>query len=187
MKIPGLGEVEKDDRLGWCFGPPMAVPVLGGKVCRLVVDGYDGDPRPDDFHAAIANFLSIGQAVLEAAAPFVFRYYNDCVAAAGAPATISSAGDVWRQVQFGGEPQVTRRAYGDERVYVSLECNCDWEPEHGLVLVFEDGLVVNKVGAYDGHLTNADAYADDALEDVVYVDRAMLRRLIAARKAKPRR
>jgi hypothetical protein len=27
---------------------------------------------------------------------------------------------------------------------------------------------VNKVGEYDGHCTNADAYGDESLEDVVY-------------------
>jgi hypothetical protein len=75
---------------------------------------------------------------------------------------------VWKHIQFGTEPVVTRRAYGDKGVYVSLECNCDWEQEHGLQIVFKNGLGINKVGPYDGHLTNADAYAQDELEDVVY-------------------
>ena len=50
-----------------------------------------------------------------------------------------------------------------------IECGCDWEPEHGLELVLEDGARVTKVGPYDGHLTNAAAYADPTLESVVYV------------------
>jgi len=63
---------------------------------------------------------------------------------------------------------VSRRAYGDKGIYVSLECNCNWEPEHGLQLVFKNGSTIKKVGPYDGHLANSDAYADDRLENVVY-------------------
>jgi len=82
--------------------------------------------------------------------------------------SIESPSEVWRHVQFGSEPFVTRRAYGDQGIYVSIECGCDWEPEHGLQIVLKNGERVVKVGAYDGHLTNSDAYADDSLEDVVY-------------------
>lgn len=54
-------------------------------------------------------------------------------------------------------------------IYFSLECNCDGEPEHGLQLVIRDGLTVSKVGSFDGHLTNADAYGDRSLAGIVYV------------------
>jgi hypothetical protein len=185
MNIRGLGEVEKDDDLGWYFGPPMKIAVLGGEERCIVVDGYDGDRRPEDFHAAIKNFVSLGAAALRQAAPFVFAYYKDCVAAAGAPPTIASPADVWGQVRFGVEPQVKRRPHGDKAVYVSVECACDWEGEHGLQLVFKDGLVVNKVGAFDGHLTNSDAYAEPRFEDVVYVDRQTVLQRIADRRKKP--
>ena len=75
--------------------------------------------------------------------------------------------DVWRHVQLGDELWVQRAQSG--RWFVSIECECDWEPEHGLQLVLEDGARVTKVGPYDGHLTNAAAYADPTLEGVVYV------------------
>jgi hypothetical protein len=34
--------------------------------------------------------------------------------------------------------------------------------------MMSNGLRVNKIGPYDGHLTNSDAYAHDELEDVIY-------------------
>jgi hypothetical protein len=49
-----------------------------------------------------------------------------------------------------------------------LECECDWEPEHGLQIVVRHGASVTKVGQFDGHLTNAADYARDDLEGIVY-------------------
>jgi hypothetical protein len=76
--------------------------------------------------------------------------------------------DIWEHVNLGDEALVGRRARGDRGVYISLECECDWEEEHGLQIVFKHGLKINKVGPYDGHLTNSDAYGDESLEDVIY-------------------
>ena len=172
MEIPGLGSVTKDLRFGFYESDPMPIPALGEKECRVAVEDYDDDPNKDEFHVAIANFLSIDSSVLRVAEEQIFRYYKKCnddwdpddeeyIA-------IKAPHDVWDHIQLGDQPAVRRRAYGDKAIYVLLECNCDWEPEHGLQIVFQNGLTVNKVGPYDGHLTNSDAYDDDSLEHVVY-------------------
>ena len=172
MEIPGLGTVTKDTQFDWYDSQPLPVPVLGGMLCQVVVEGYYEDLKKDEYHAAIANFLSIRPSVLKEAEPHVFRYFQACKVNWEPEdlefLAIQSPGDVWRHVQLGSEPMVTRRSYGDKAIYISLECGCDWEEEHGLQIVFKNGLRVNKVGPYDGHLTNSDAYADDSLEDVVY-------------------
>jgi hypothetical protein len=172
MEIPGLGAVTKDERFDWYYSMPTPVPVLGGKTCRISVEGYDEDPKKDELHIAVANFLSIPFSVLKEAEPHIFRYYQDCNKCweSSDPEfiTIESEKDVWNHVRLGDEPIVQRRAYGDQGVYISLECGCDWEEEHGLQIVFKNGLRVNKVGSCDGHVTNSDAYGDDGLEDVIY-------------------
>ncbi len=172
MDIPGLGAVKKDPQLHWYRSKPILVPVLGRKKRRIVVAGYDDDPKPGEFHVAIANFLSITPVVLKEAEPYVFQYYEATKANWGPDdrefVRIASASLVFRHVRLGNEPMVTRRAYGDKGIYVSLECGCDWEEEHGLQIVFKNGLKVNKVGPYDGHLTNSDAYASKKLENVIY-------------------
>src|SRR5262249_22635402 len=84
---------------------------------------------------------------------------------------VEQPSDVWSYVELGREIHVSRRADGDSEdgVYLSLECHCDWEVEHGLQLVLRDGRSITKVGMYDGHVTNADAYAKPSLVGVVYV------------------
>ena len=170
MNVPGLGIVTKDDRFGWYRSEPVSVPMFGGKECRFILKGYAEDPKKEEFHAAIANFLSGSPIVLRDAQNDLFRYYEDCKEfwEEDGNAPIASASDVWQHVRLGGEPMVQRRAYGDKGVYISIECGCDWEDEHGLQIVLKNGLKVNKLGPYNGHLTNSDAYARANLENVVY-------------------
>ncbi|MFF5263253.1 DUF6985 domain-containing protein [Actinomadura viridis] len=174
MQIPGLGQVTEDVDLGWYQSGPVPVPVLGGALCRIIIDGYDDDPAPEDFHAAIRTFLALDRSALAAATPSIFAYYrdvmNDIVAAGDHDwyVEIQSPDDVLDHILFGDAPIIRRDLCGDRHVYVSLECECDWEHEHGLQIVFRDGRTVTKVGPCDGHLTNSAAYADDTLDAVVY-------------------
>lgn len=173
MNVPGIGEVAKDDRFGWLCSQPIKVAVLDGKECRVVLEGYDEEPNKDDYHVAISEFLSSPTSALKEAETYIYQYYQD-ISSFISPSdkefvAIDSPAEIWAHIQFGSEAIVFRRGYGDEKIYISLECNCDWEREHGLQIVFKDGNKVCKVGPYDGHLTNSDAFADGALENVIYV------------------
>jgi hypothetical protein len=172
MEIPGLGRVTDLDENELRHSEPRSVPVLRGRTCRIVLERYDDDANKEEFHEAIRSFLAAEVSALEAAAPHIFRYYEDCKARGerfGLEYTsIERPEDVWSHITLAPEAYVQRRFYGDKAVYISLECECDWEPEHGLLIVFKKGQSVSKVGEYDGHLTNSDAYADDSLEHVIY-------------------
>ena len=110
---------------------------------------------------------------MTAAEPWIFAYYSDVtddVVAAGDLdwyVKIDTPHEVFEHIRLGRQAIVVRDAR-DRHVYVSLECECDWEPEHGLQIVFRDGRVVTKVGPYNGHLTNSAAYANATLDNVVY-------------------
>ena len=52
-------------------------------------------------------------------------------------------------------------------IYVQIEGNVDWEPEHGLQMSWAEGDRLVKVSAFDGHPTNAHASAKP--EDDQYV------------------
>jgi hypothetical protein len=173
MEIPGLGEVTKDEQFGWYYSKPMPVPMFSGKHCRIVLEGYDEDERKGDFHVAISNFLSGSPAVLREADNPLFCYYRDFeeLWLEDGNRPIKSANELWQHVRLGGEPMVSRRSHGDEGIYISIECGCDWEREHGLQIVLRNGLGVNKLGGFDGHLTNSDAYDDESLENAIYRER----------------
>jgi hypothetical protein len=169
MDIPGLGIVTKDLESNSYYSAPLPIGVLSGHPCSIQVDGYD-EANPEDFHIAIANFLALSPAILTTAEADIFQYYQDS-GELGDPeedVVIELPSGVWKHIQIGDQLIVSRRKDGDRGIYISLACSCDWQHEYGLQIVFKNGLAINKVGPYDGHVTNADAYEDESLEAVVY-------------------
>ncbi len=59
----------------------------------------------------------------------------------------------------------TRRPYNERDIYILLACECDREKEHGLQLVFRQGIKPTRISEQDGHLTEADAYDKPDEED----------------------
>lgn len=171
MEIPGLGVVVEDE-FGFLESEPIPVPLFGGVALPFSVEGYQDDPAREDFHAAVRTFLTLDRAVLEEAAPAVFAYYRDVAEEVGDQdedfPVIDEPGEVWDHVRFDRHQASAQRDGEGEPVYVSVECECAWEPEHGLQIVFRDGARVTKVGPYDGHLTNASATGRDDAQDVIY-------------------
>lgn len=174
MNIPGLGSVTKSDN-GEFRSKPVLVPVLGGEECCFIVEDYVDDPDKEAFHIAIENFLCLTDSALKDVEGDVFDYYKDIERELDSQTipgsrfkVIKSPREVWNHVHFGTEAIVSRRRHGDKGIYISLGCGCDWEVEHGMQIVFKNGLKINKIGPYDGHLTNSDAFDNESLENVVY-------------------
>lgn len=158
----------------WLLSAPFTLKCLLGHTVQFVLEGYADDTQKSDYQSALQNLIHLNEAALTAVELYVVQYCNKMLNLydeVNRPHfRIEHPSDVWKHVQFGSEFFVTRRAEGDEEdgIYFSLECSCDWEQEHGLVLVLRDGLAFTKVGPFDGHLTNADAYANPMLKGVIF-------------------
>jgi hypothetical protein len=175
MELPGIGKF-KEDFLGRSQSAPISIPILGGK-CRFLISDSDPDPEPSDYAAVIKNFLSLDKSVLKRAEPHIFEFYRDCNSDFDPDddefVEIDTPENIWKHIRFGKEAELQRRSE-DNQIYISLGCECDWDPEHGLQIVFKNGLEINKVGECDGHLTNSDAFDRPEFENVVYVSRSKL-------------
>ena len=175
MEIPGVGPLTLEGDLGWYYSAPVTVTGVDGLVGQIVVtEDYVADEDKPAVHDAVAAFLAVDGRVLGAASAHVFAYYLDTVRLFREQGwdvdlpEITDPDSVWEYVSFGSDFHVDRDSR-DGQVYVSVECECAWEPEHGLHLVFRGGHTISKVGPFDGHLTNAGAFGRDGLEGVVYV------------------
>lgn len=172
MEMPGVGPLTKDEGLGWWYSAPVTASAAGGAEGQIVVaTDYSIGPEKLAVDGAVATFLTAGNA-LPAASAHVYAYYRETIRLSHEQGTASELPDigglefVWEYVSLGREFHADRD--GDGRVYISVECECAWEPEHGLQLVFDSG-TITKVGPFDGHLTNASAFGRADLEGVVYV------------------
>lgn len=180
IPLRGDAEVVFD---GWAT-EPIALTCMGAHEVRFHVWDPPAEEAIPLIDAAIANMRTATPALLEHATEHVYRYYRDIAEYYSAEEredygipTIERAADVWGHVQLGRRPSVSASlddasGYLHAGVaYVSFECECDWEDEHGLCLVFIDGERLGRVSAYDGHPTWAHACADRSLLDVIYRER----------------
>jgi uncharacterized protein DUF6985 len=161
--------------------PSALVRDLKALLDRLAEEaGFEENPVTEEGilrREAIGGFIAGGPQLLDAATPFLRAYYWS-TAAEFTPREriqyripeIAHFADIWEHVRFlrppawtlGGGPLMPGRSY------LSFEGEVTWEPEHGLQLVFEDGVRLCKVSQYDGHVTVAHAYGDASLLGVVF-------------------
>src|SRR5262245_51494730 len=137
MDVPGIGRFEPGE-YGLMVSEALPVPALGGKPCRFELEAFAEDARPEDLFQAIRNVLTATDRLLLDATPHVHQYCLDMLALRGPEAPdlrIERPEDVWTHVSLGDSFTVLRDHDDDRDAFVSLECNCAWEVEHGLQLV----------------------------------------------------
>jgi hypothetical protein len=143
----------------------LRVPLFDGAEIAL-----SDPPATPAAEAALETFLALGPADRQTMTRHLTAYYRDFIEWTGNEDFMDQKPPeaIWAHVHprsiFVDED--TRGA--EEEAFVVIEADCDWEPEHGLMLCFANGRELAKCGGYDGHLTNRDAYDDDRLAEVVY-------------------
>jgi hypothetical protein len=150
ITIPGFGRLVVSARfIDVFFSSPIPVPFFDGLPLRFVFDGL-GETDEADLTAAIAAFLDLGGAVRGSASSLVFESYQRTATVDGdLVPEIKPEVDLWKHVRP-KEIFVSRNSGLDQRVYVQILAECDWDPEHGIQLSFRAGKDLIRVGEQDG-------------------------------------
>lgn len=174
MQIASIGPLAPHPDVDeWLISTPVALPCRRGATVKFVFDSRQ-DIQSREIDAALRGLLAATESLFFAAEEPIVQYCNDMLGLLDDEERprieMRSRSDIWNYIRWGEEWMVSLRKDGDSEdgVYISIECNCDWEIEHGLQIVIKDGARVTKVGPYDGHVTNADAYGDEGMIGVVY-------------------
>jgi hypothetical protein len=159
MRIPIVGDLQPHPKVPeWLVSQPIAVPYFDDKKLTFTFDALDATDE-NEAQNAVSAFLALGPQDRSAASQYVFAnycYVAELVGADQVECRIHSPNDVWH-VQP-SEIYVSRRARRERLIYVQVAAECDWEPEHGLQIVYRRGNELSRVSDQDGHLTHADAY-----------------------------
>jgi hypothetical protein len=171
-----IGSLRQDEQLDdWWVSEGVAVPFFGGKVLPVIFMGYrPGEDAAfiEDADRTLRNFLKLSQTNRQNVSEHVHRNCTDFLDAVELDEAderlreITRPEEIWAFVH----PQtvyVKRRHRRDREIYLTVACECDWEEEHGLQLVFRQGRQLTRVSGQDGHLTHADAYNVPDSEDAL--------------------
>lgn len=162
-----LGELTTGRFEDWLEGGSLPVPYFGGASLEVTLMGYLPAEDPTflaQSDEALEAFLQLGPAQRDDAAELVMqncREVIDCIGDdeewAGEVARMTEARQIWSLVRP-RRLSISRRYDRDKEIYLQISCGCDWDPEHGLQLVFRKGHQLVRVSGQDDHLTHADAY-----------------------------
>ncbi len=71
---------------------------------------------------------------------------------------------IWKFI-YPKDIYVTRSHDKFEIMYLNLACECEWEQEHGLQLLFKEGEKLTRISEQDGHITESDSYEKPIIEN----------------------
>lgn len=169
MQIRSIGILTPDpDIEEWVQSEEVSIPYFQGKKLQFILENYEKDSKPQDFETAINNFLALNLENRNQASEAVYKHYKeiaDSPQADNLDVTISTPEEVWDCIHP-TEIYVSRRSVGEKKVYLQIACECIWELEHGLQIIYQQGETLTRVSSQDGHLTNEDVVASDFLGDL---------------------
>lgn len=169
IEISSLGELKphSDFPEDWLISQPTPVPFFDGKLLEITLIDNSEDDKNFFVEAdgAIQNFLKLDSRVRLSYTGYIYQNYVDFLEATDIEALeLNDKHEIWQYV-YPSHIYVKRRHRRDKDIYVDIHCECEWEIEHGLQLVFRRGLKLTKVSDIDGHLTEADAWDKPDSED----------------------
>lgn len=162
-----IGVLHQHERFDdWWEGPSVPIPLFDQLPVKISFINLPSDETLDfllDADIALSNFLNLGPEARQQVAPLVWQNCKEMLEAIDYDEQdkklwdIKASEEIWSFVQI-KNVYIERRDRRGRDIYVTVSCECDWEQEHGLQLVFRQGKKLTRVSAIDGHLTEADAY-----------------------------
>jgi len=169
-----IGVLFQDEQFDdWWEAKPREIPFFDNKKMKITFMNLvwkDDSKFIEEADQALERFLLKTELDRKELSEILFKYCIDFLDLVdyededGQLRQILDKNDIWNYV-YPQEIFVERRHRRDENIYINLACECEWEKEHGLQLVFRQGRRLTRVSEQDGHLTESDAYDLSDKED----------------------
>jgi len=161
-----IGRLKQIDNISdWWKSEEIEVPFFGNKKLAITFLSYEPEHDKafvDDADQALTNFFHLTTQDRISISNLAYKNCNDYIDAVGINEVdeslrqIEDIHEIWKFIHP-TDILVARRAYNEKDIYIMIACECEWEQEHGLQLVFRQGKKLTRISIQDGHLTEADA------------------------------
>jgi len=150
-KIAGQLKPSKHD-IDFFQSEPFSIPYFDNK--KLVVGFVEAEHQPylESADRSLENFLKLNSFDRANDSELVLKYYSETLEYGYAQElSIETPKDVWNFV-VPVEIIIHWDEIGD--IYLCVSCECDWEEEHSLQLVFKNGQTLTRASGHDGHFND---------------------------------
>ncbi len=182
--IKGLGNLKADvDISAWMCSEEIEIPFFDNKKVQFTITIKDDwgeafwNENELEFEnkisTAVKSFLELNLIYKEKVSRLVYENYKQAITLVDIePLHIKNYLDAWKFIS----PKFIYIKYRDREggdmknnkmIYFEVVLKCEWDSEHGLILVFKEGKQLVRIDQHDGHLTNAEAYAIPDSEDLL--------------------
>ncbi len=169
-----IGVLFQDDQFeDWWEAEPREIPFFDNKKIKITfmdLVSVDDTEFIEEADQALERFLSKTEIDRNGLSDLVLKHCIDFLNSVDYGdedcklRQIKDKDDIWNYV-YPKDIFVSRRDRRDENIYINLTCECEWEKEHGLQLVYRQGRRLTRISEQDGHLTESDAYDIPDKED----------------------
>lgn len=156
-------------------GNPISVSYFDGAMLEIYrCDGL----TPEEIIPPLKNFLALTAEQRRTDSRHLFSYYKLMVEVVGEEVILEDMGGVepiMEQIWDHVKPKLiffdtleAGKYVSKPTIYVHLEGEVVWEPEHGLMMSWAEGNRLVKVSSYDGHPTNGYGMDDPTKDQYVF-------------------
>lgn len=128
---------------------PSPIPYFDNKELKVGFVEAKHQPYMDSADKTLANFIGLNSADKTEHSGIVHHYYSETLKYGYAkPLDLNTINDIWN---FVTPTEIIIHWDEEGQFYLCVSCDCEWEEEHGLLLVFKNGQTLTRASGHDGH------------------------------------
>jgi hypothetical protein len=131
---------------------PFEIPYFDNKKLKIGFIDAKYPPYLDSADRVLRNFLTLTPKERINDSELVFKYYDQTLKLGYInDLHVKTPSEIWNHVRAN---EIIIHYDENRAFYLCVSCDCDWEEEHGLQLVFNDGLTLTRASGHDGHFAD---------------------------------
>ena len=134
------------------YSAPFPFPYFDNKEIKVGFVEAEHQQYLDGADNVLENFIRLNSTDRIENSEIVHHYYSETLKYGYTKSLyVKTSKDIWN---FVTPTEII--IHWDEvgEFYLCVSCDCEWEEEHGLQLVFKDGISLTRASGHDGHFTD---------------------------------